>query len=143
MHGSSEHKLTGFSDSDWAADLDLRRSTTGYLFTIYGGAISWCTKRQPTIVLSTTEAEYMAMVSAIQEAKWLKTFLKEIFTEKTSKITIYGDKSGALLVLKNNSFSSRTKHVDIKMRFIKEKLDANEVSLKYMPTAEMPANILT
>lgn len=142
LYGQTNEFLTGYSDSDWASDLDERRSTTGYVFIIYGGAISWCTKRQPTIALSSTEAEYMALTSTIQEGIWLKAIYKEIFAEE-EKITIFGDNKGALQVIENNSFSSRTKHMDIKYRFIKQKMDAQEIKIKYLSTNEMPADILT
>ena len=63
--------IQGFVDADWAGDLDSRRSTSGYVFTLFGGAVSWMSKRQPTVALSTTEAEYMAATHASKEAVWL------------------------------------------------------------------------
>lgn len=77
---SGSKTLTGFSDDDWASDVDKRRSCTGYVFTLCNGALSWGSKRQATVVLSSTEAEYMAMSSAVQEAIWLKQFGQEFDT---------------------------------------------------------------
>lgn len=141
-YGATENGLTGYCDADWASDMDQRKSTTGYVYTMFGGAVSWNCKRQPTIALSSTEAEYMSMVSAIQECKWLKQFLEEIFEIKES-VTIYCDNKGALQVLLNNSYSPRTKHMDIKDKFIREKINDGEINVRYMETSEMPADILT
>ena len=63
--------LKGYSDANWGGDLDTRRSTTGYLFTLFTSSISWSSKRQPTVALSSTEAEYMALIHATKEAVWL------------------------------------------------------------------------
>lgn len=141
-YGGTENELTGYCDADWASDMDQRKSTTGYVYTMFGGAVSWNSKRQPTIALSSTEAEYMSMVSAIQECKWLKQFLEEIFGIN-EPVTIYCDNKGALQVFLNNSYSPRTKHMDIKDKFIREKINDGEVNVKYIETNEMPADILT
>lgn len=69
-------EIQGYCDADWAGDEDERKSTTGYVFTLQGGAISWCSKRQPTVAISTTEAEFMSMTAAIQECIWLKKIEK-------------------------------------------------------------------
>lgn len=94
LKGTINHKLTfssdgnhdhyGYSDADWGSDSTDRRSTTGYIFKLSGGAISWSSKKQPTIALSTTEAEYMAMSATIQEATWLKSLHDDIFGSMTS-----------------------------------------------------------
>lgn len=147
IYGQRDEKLNGFCDADWAADSDERKSTTGYVFTMSGGAVSWRTKKQPTVVLSTTEAEYMAIVGAVQEGMWIRSFLIEIGTYynqgETPVLQIYADNKGAIQVAQNNSFSERTKHIDIKLKFIKEKMDSGDVVLNYLPTDSMPADILT
>lgn len=140
--GENDEHLVGYTDSDWAADLDQRKSTSAYLFTLYGGAISWSSKRQPTTALSSTEAEYMALVATIQEAMWLGGAYKEIFGNRPN-IKVLADNKGAIQVVKNCSYSSRTKHIDIRMKFIKEKLDDVDLKIEYLPTDEMPADILT
>lgn len=75
---SNSDALTGYTDADWASDVDKRRSSTGFVFTMSGGAVSWNSRRQDTVALSSTEAEYMALSSATQEAIWLKQFGEEI-----------------------------------------------------------------
>lgn len=141
-YGQTQDEVTGYCDADWAADLDQRKSTTGYVFTMYGGAVSWNSKRQPTIALSSTEAEYMSMVSAIQECRWIRQLLDEIFGIDNA-ITMYCDNKGAMQVFMNNSYSPRTKHMDIKDKFIREKMNDGEIEVKYRETNEMPADILT
>lgn len=70
----------GFTDADWAGDQDTRRSTSGFIFNVGSGTISWSSKRQPTVALSTCEAEYMGQTEATKEAVWLKSLLKELDT---------------------------------------------------------------
>ncbi|XP_055837853.1 uncharacterized protein LOC129906201 [Episyrphus balteatus] len=84
--------LTGFCDADYAANIDDRRSVTGYVFKMLGGAISWCSRKQPTVALSTTEAEYMSLSTPIQEALWLTGLKKELLPD-TDKIVLFCDKS--------------------------------------------------
>lgn len=135
--------LVGFCDADWAGDIDDRRSTTGYLFTLQDGAISWCTRRQRTVALSSTEAEYMAMVAAMQESIWLQRLQRELIQCPQEPMILYCDNKSAILIAQNNSFSNRTKHVDLKVKFVKEKLEKKEVILKYVDTKNMIADFLT
>lgn len=143
IYGQTNNDLTGYCDADWAGDIDNRKSTTGYLFTLNGGAITWNTRRQPTIALSTTEAEFMSMVCATQEALWLKQLLSELFTSYDLVVKIFCDNKGAIQLAKNNAFSARSKHIDIKHKFIHEKINENQVEIEYLATEEMPADILT
>lgn len=143
-------EMVGYCDADWAGDLDKRRSTTGYVFQAQGGAISWATRSQPTIALSSTEAEFMSMAAAIQEALWLKRFEREIFLEAPSTIVLYCDNQGALHLAKNQNYHARTKHIDVRKYFIQENLHNEnnlesdiKMNLLYKPTAEMVADILT
>lgn len=147
VYGQSHERLMCYSDADWAASLDDRKSTTGYVLTMFGGAVSWRTKRQPTVALSTTEAEYMAIVACIQEGIWINSLLEEIGiyynNDEKRTLNLFADNKGAIQFAQNNSYSERTKHVDIKLKFIKEKIDREEVQISYLPSDEMPADILT
>lgn len=116
----AESKLIGFCDADWGGEIDERKSTTGYVFTYAGGAVTWSTKRQPTVALSTTEAEFMAMTAAVQEGTWLKQIMNELLPLFEKCITIHSDNKGALELAKNNQYSPRTKHIDIKHKFVNE-----------------------
>jgi hypothetical protein len=146
-HGPSygrtgDRELTGYSDADWAGDTESRRSTTGFVFTLAGAAISWNSKRQPTVALSSTEAEYMAGCAAAQEAIYLKSLLKDLgYSDKP--INIYQDNQGAIAMGRNNMTTKRSKHIDIKYHFIREKVEEGTINLSYLPTTEMVADILT
>ena len=115
--------LEAYCDADYAGDLDSRRSTTGYLFTMGGGAISWSSRLQPTVAASTTEVEYMAAAYAIKEALWLKTLLSEFGLDtRSNPITIYADNQSAIKLLKNPIFSMRSKHIDVIYHFARERV---------------------
>jgi hypothetical protein len=135
--------LEAYCDADYAGDLDSRRSTTGYVFTLGGGAISWSSKLQPTVAASTTEAEYMAAASAIKEGLWLRTLLSEINLEGSVNIIIYADNQSAIKLLKNPVFSMRSKHIDVIYHFARERVARKDVEFKYIPTTEMVADALT
>lgn len=143
VYGPDPRSLVGFCDSDWAGDVDDRRSTTGYIFLLQGGAISWCTRRQRTVALSSTEAEYMSMVSAMQECIWLQRLQLELIGTPTESTTLHCDNKSAIFIAQNNSFSNRTKHMDLKVKFVREKLESKAVLLKYVDTKNMIADFLT
>lgn len=97
--GNCDTDLVGYSDADWASDVDGRRSVTGFVFMLQGGPLTWCSRKQQTVALSTTEAEYMALSLATQEAMYLRNFVKElgINTEKT-----------IIVIVKWSSFQNKT-----------------------------------
>jgi hypothetical protein len=84
----------GYSDADWASDSDDRRSTSGNVFVMSGGAISWTSKKQPTVALSTSESEYIALCFATQEAVWLRQLMRDLQMDCTTATTIYEDNQG-------------------------------------------------
>jgi hypothetical protein len=138
--------LSGYTDSDWAADPDTRRSTSGYVFTLGSAAISWSSKRQPTVSLSTCEAEYIGQTNATKEAIWLQGFLRQIDPNDDPGLgatIIYGDNQGAIALAKNDQFHGRVKHIDIQHHFVREKLTEGRIDLRYVPTSEQVADGLT
>uniref|UniRef100_A0A146LH62 Retrovirus-related Pol polyprotein from transposon TNT 1-94 n=3 Tax=Lygus hesperus TaxID=30085 RepID=A0A146LH62_LYGHE len=136
-------KLTGFVDSDWAGNPRDRKSTTGYAFELGGGLISWESKKQPTVALSSTEAEYMGLTEGSKEAIHLQRLLSEIMKSDGQPIVIYNDNQSALKLSMNHMFHNRTKHIDIKHHFVRECIENAQVILEYMPTNKMPADMLT
>uniref|UniRef100_A0AAV1UIR5 Uncharacterized protein n=1 Tax=Peronospora matthiolae TaxID=2874970 RepID=A0AAV1UIR5_9STRA len=142
--GAGNGKLVGYSDADWAGDIDTRRSTSGYVFVLNNGCISWRSKKQRSVALSSTEAEYMALSEATQEATWLKTFMRDLGEEAgDNALTIYEDNQGAIALAENPEFHKRTKHIDIRYHFVREKVEKNQVVLQYCPTQDMLADIMT
>jgi len=95
----------GVSDSDWGADMDTRSSTSGYLFFLYGGVITWKSGRQKTVALSSTEAEYYGLSNATREALWLRSLLKSLgYDEGLDPVVIEGDNQGSLALTENPEF---------------------------------------
>jgi hypothetical protein len=138
--------LVGYSDADWAGDIDTRRSTSGYVFGIGTGPISWSSKRQSTVSLSNCEAEYIGQTQATKEAVWLRNLLAEIANMRERDIpttVIYGDNQGAIALAKNAKFHGRSKHIDIQHHYVREKINDGTVELKYIETSRQIADGLT
>ena len=127
--GNNGADLYGFSDSDWAGDLDTRRSTSGYVFRIGDGTVNWSSKRQQTVARSSTEAEYVALSAAAQESIWLRRLLKDVGYESKTPTTIYEDNNGAIDLSKNPKFHNRTKHIDVAYHFARERVISNVCEL--------------
>jgi hypothetical protein len=138
--------LSGYSDSDWAGDYDTRKSTSGFIFGVGSAAISWSSKLQPTVALSTCEAEYIGQTNATKEAIWLRRLLNEIRPETANEpqaTIIYCDNQGAIALAKNPQFHARTKHIDIQHHFVREKINEGAVQLEYIETERQVADGLT
>ena len=136
-------ELIGYSDADFAGDLDDRRSTSGNLFLIGGGAVSWLSKKQSIVSLSTAEAEYVALCRATQEATWIRRLLSDLHSLPEQPTVIMEDNQGALYIAKNQAVQARTKHIDIRYHYIREALSNGTVDLHYCPTEHMIADIFT
>ena len=142
VFGASNPILKGYTDSDMAGDLDNRKSSTGYLFTFSGGAISWQSKLQKCVALSTTEAEYIAATEAGKEMIWLKRFLQELGLNQMEYI-VYCDSQSAIDLSKNSMYHARTKHIDVRYHWICEKVENESFHVKKIHTSENPADMLT
>jgi hypothetical protein len=134
--------LEGFTDADGASQ-HHRHSISGYVFMINGGAISWSSKKQPIVALSTTEAEYIAATHAAKEAIWIRMFLTEITRLLAHPTTLYCDNQSAISVSKNDQYHARMKHIDIQYHFIRDVAARRLISVGYCPTNDMPADMLT
>ncbi|XP_071578912.1 uncharacterized protein [Temnothorax nylanderi] len=106
------NELVGFSDADWGASIDDRRSYTGYVFKLAGGAISWSSRKQKTVAMSSAEAEYMALSEAAKETIYTRRFLSEV-VGKLNTTMLFCDNQSAGLIAKNPVFHERTKHIDL------------------------------
>lgn len=140
---TGDSKFSGYSDADWGNDSETRRSYSGYVFLQSGGAVTWSSRKQSTVALSTTEAEYMALSSATQEVIWWKGFLDELLGI-ADPITIKCDNKSAIsLAEKEIGYSARTKHIDIRHHFIREQLELKSMKLEHVPSNFQAADILT
>jgi hypothetical protein len=115
---ASDVELTGYSDSDWADNLDDRRLTTGYAFNIGSGVVSWSSKKKPTVSLSSTEAEYKALCAETCEAVWLRRLLQDVGEERKEPTMIRYDNQSSINIAKNPIFHARTKHVEAQCHFV-------------------------
>lgn len=138
-------RLIGYSDADWGSDLDERKSTSGYAFLLNNGAITWSSKKQSCIALSTMEAEYIVCSSAVQEAVWLRRFFQHlgVVTETSDPVTVHCDSMAALAYSKDPKYHGKTKHIDIRYHYIREMVAQNEVVLKHVSTSHMIVDPLT
>ena len=105
--------IAGFSDSDWGSDHDDRKSTSAYIFRLGLRAVSWKSKKQTSVALSSVESEYMAMCQAAKEAVWLSGLLEDLGIELQSPLIIYGDNQGALALAQNPDTHPRSKHTSV------------------------------
>ena len=138
---SSGGQLQGYCDSDWAGDTTDRRSTSGCVFTLGGTPIAWKTRKQPTIALSSCEAEYMSLTEATKELIYLRSFCQSMGLEQPTQSTIYYDNQGALALTKETSKQHiRTKHIDVRYHLIRSQ---TEIIYKYIGTENNPADIFT
>lgn len=139
-HGN--HELVGYSDSDYAGDLDTRKSNTGYIFLFNGGPVTWSSRKQNTVALSTTESEYMAASEAAKEILWLRQFLCDI-KEPQGLINLYVDNQSAIKLINNPVFHRKSKHIDIKYNFVRENVAKKIIDIKYVDTSNQLADFLT
>jgi hypothetical protein len=143
-HGERQQlDVCAFADADWAGDRSDRKSITGWVAKLNGDPISWSSKKQRTVALSTCEAELYAEAAAIQEVLWLRGLMKELRLQSNTGSVVHGDNQAAIAVTKNGIRSDRTKHVDIKYHFVTESVEQGEVLLKWVPTNEQQADIFT
>lgn len=139
----SQHLPESMCDADWAGDRSTRRSTTGYVFKLAGGPISWRSKLQPTVALSSTEAEYRAVTEAGQELLWLRRMMEYYgFTDKNPTI-LQSDNMGAIHLSSKSVFHGRTKHIEIQHHWIREVVENGDLRLAHCPTEDMIADVLT
>lgn len=137
-------KLQGFADADWAGDLEQRRSTSGYMFMLGSATLCWSSKRQVSVALSSTEAEYVSLSTAVTEACWLKKIFQDLNITAVSDhpITIFEDNQSAIKVATSTD-TKRLKHVDVRFHHIKGKAKDGTVNLKYISTQDQLADLFT
>ena len=135
--------LSGYSDANFARDIDTRRSTSGFIFMLAGAPISWQSRAQATVALSSTEAEYIALAGAAQEAIWFLQVLREFTFAITAPVLIYEDNQSTIKLVQNPVFHKKSKHVDIKYHFARELVENRTLAVQYVSTVENVADIFT
>lgn len=142
--GSEAHPaVSAYADADWGSDKADRKSVTGWITMLNGDPVSWASKKQKAVALSTCEAELYAGASAVQEMLWLRSLLTEIGLQPAMESTLYGDNQSTVEVLKHGVKSERTKHIDIRYHFVTDVIARGEVRLEWLSTAKQLADVLT
>jgi hypothetical protein len=143
FRGVKDGVLLAFSDSDFAGDADDRRSTTGNIFILNGGPVSWRSQKQKCVALSTAESEYIAASMATKEVVWLRRLLMEIGCQQNNSTPLFCDNQSAIRLVYNPEFHQRTKHIDVKFHHIRDMQIQQEISIQYIPTENQLADALT
>lgn len=142
--GGDEMALEGYADADFAGDKEDRRSTSGYVFTLAGAAVSWKVKKQTIVAFSTCEAEVIALSYACREALWYHKMLVELgLLQHDKAITIYEDNQGCICVAKDNKLSDRNKHIQVVHLFCQQAVDMGKVNVQYIKTDQQVADMNT
>lgn len=143
---STKNLLQAYSDADWTSCPQTRRSVSGFLVVWNNNLISWKSRKQPTISLSTTEAEYKSIADVTKEIMWIKTLIRNFFKISFSiPTTIFEDNQGEIELANNQSSHStfKTKHMEIRLHFVKQEIENQNINLKYIKSEDMLADSLT
>jgi hypothetical protein len=132
-----------YTDADLAGDKDTMKSTGGFVVMMAGGPVSWRSKRQTTVSLSTTEAEYVAGVDAGKEIVWMRNLLQELEYGLTGASTLLMDNQSAIVVARNPEHHGRIRHLDMAHSWLRGTVESGVIDVKYVPTQDQLADIMT
>jgi hypothetical protein len=143
LHRSSSNELIAYSDADWAGCPDTRKSTSGFCVFYGTNLVSWSSRRQHTVSRSSAEAEYRAVANCIAESWWLRQLLHELHHPPTRATIVYCDNISAMYMSSNPVHHQRTKHIEIDLHFIRDKVALGEARVLHVPTSSQFADIFT
>jgi hypothetical protein len=138
---NSKFQITGYVDAAYANNIDSK-STTGFCFTLNDTIISWNSKSQPVTAISAAESEYIAATEAAKEAIWWRLFMDELGFKQETTI-LHEDNQACIILSKNPQSHNRTKHIQVRFHFIREKVASQEIAMQYIPTKSQLADIFT
>ena len=138
-----ESELLSYSDSDWCGDRVDRRSTSGYLFKFLGGPISWCSKKQPVVALSTCEAEYIAGAVTACQAVWILNLLQDLKIKVNKPLKLMIDNKSAINLARNPVLHGRSKHIETKYHFLRHQVQRGVLEVVHCSTQKQLADVLT
>lgn len=142
IFGSSNEGLIGYSDADWA-NLTDRKSISGFCFTLFGNLVSWCSKKQSIVALSSTESEFIAVCNASCELLYIKNLLSDFDIDCSLPITLFEDNQSTIRLLKNFENNKRCKYIDVKFHFVVDLISKGIVKIVYVNTNDQLADIFT
>ena len=140
---SKNFTLTAYTNADWASCVDDKKSTSGGAFYLGESLVSWLSKKQTSISLSTVEAEYIAAATCCTRVMWMKQTIQDMKVRIDEPISIKCDNTSAISISKNPVPHSKTKHIPIKYHFLREQVAQKIVKLEYVPTKEQTTDIFT
>ena len=143
VKGSSSLELAAYSDADWAGCPDTRRSTSGFCVYLGDNLVSWSSKRQPIVSPSSAEAEYRSVANAVAECCWLRQLLGELLCPVTKATVVFCDNVSAVYLSANPVHHRRTKHIELDIHFVREKVALGQFRIVHVPTTEQLADIMT
>jgi hypothetical protein len=140
-------RIQGYSDADYAGDVVDRRSTTGHIFLLNGGPITWTSTKQRCVATSTTESEYVALSEASKQAQWLRSLLRELGRTEllgdNMEVPIFSDNQACIAIANEPVAHNRSKHIDVRYHQIRDLIASKQVLIDYCPTENMKADMLT
>jgi hypothetical protein len=136
-------KLSAACDSDWAGDIDDRRSRSGYCVFLNDSLIQWSSKLQKSVALSSTEAEYICLSSGTATVLWYRSILEELGFQQKQATIISQDNQSAIRIAESKKQAPGVKHISIRYHFIRDKIASKEIQLKAISTSEMVADLFT
>jgi hypothetical protein len=143
LHPAASFKLTAYTDADWAGCPDTQRSTSGFAVFLGESLVSWSSKRQTTVSRSSAEAEYRGVANAVTECSWLRHLLRELHCNVDGATITYCDNISSVYMARNPVHHRRTKHIELDVHFVREKVGIGEVRVLQIPSAHQFADIFT
>lgn len=143
LNRKDEMELYAFSDSDWAEDAIDRKSNSGFVVMVNGGAVAWCSRKQSLVSLSSAEAEYIAVTETVKEMLYMERLMRDFDITTTHPLTIFTDSQSCINMLENQRASNRTKHIDTKYHYVRDLVERKRITLKYCPSEENAADLFT
>ncbi|XP_062557763.1 uncharacterized protein LOC134222614 [Armigeres subalbatus] len=135
--------LVGYADADWASDTEDRKSISGYIFKVYGNTVSWASRKQQTVALSSCEAEYAALSAAASEGLWLHGILQDLKqVQPNMAFKIFEDNRGCISMAANTE-NKRVKHIDVKHHFLRDHVAQGRLTIEAIGTANQKADTFT
>lgn len=143
FQSSDALELECYVDADWAGDRMDRKSTSGYVVKLGQNTVAWSSRKQTTVALSSTEAEYLAASHACRELLWLRQLVKDMGIPANGPTTVYKDNQGCIRLIESDRCGARTKHIDVCHHLLRDLRTKEVITLQYCPTSDMLADILT
>lgn len=135
--------VTAYSDSDWAGDINDRKSISGFVIKVNDNPVSWSSKKQKTVATSTAEAEYVALVATVKEVMWYRSLLTELGYDQSEPSIIYVDNRAAISITQHEYIHEKSKHIAISLHFIRDIIASGQIKVQYIPTGDQEADWLT